>query len=91
MTDELVEIFRKAWEATEKAFEVPKPNSTVVYRDEDGIIHMVDSSIGFHAIMGDDYYEALLKLKDLPPAKQYEQPKERVYKKVKPYYRKERW
>jgi hypothetical protein len=91
MTDELVELFSKAWAATEKAFEGPKPGSTVVYKDEDGIIHMVDHSTGFHAIMGDDCYEALLKYKELPPAKQYEQPKERVYKNVKPYYRKERW
>ncbi len=90
MTEDIQDLFKKFIEATEKAFEGPKVKSTKVYRDEDGLIHMVDPETGFHAIMGDDYYEALLKCKDLPPAKQYEEPKERPYKNPKPYYRKEK-
>lgn len=91
MNEDLIEIFKRVLKETEEAFQGPKPGSAVVYRDEHGLIHMVDSGTGFHAIMGDDYYEALLKYKELPSAKQHEQSKERVYKNIKPYYRKERW
>lgn len=67
-----------------------KGKDSYCYQDEDGIIHMGDET-GFHCMMGQDFFEALLKMKDLPPTQQYISAKEKPYKQAKPWYRKERW
>lgn len=69
------------------------------YQDEDGLIHIGDES-GFHCIMGQDFFEALLKTKE--PKSTQDQIKDVFVDYIrqeldskkrpdKPYYRKERW
>lgn len=91
MTEDIEELLKKVIEDINKPIKPTGVGDSYLYQDDDGAIHMGDPKIGMHWMMSVEFYEALLKLKDLPPAKQYEQPKERVYKNVKPYYRKERW
>lgn len=61
------------------------------YQYADGSIHMGHYKTGFHCVMGQDYFEALLSMKDLPTSQEYISPKEKPYKQAKPWYRKERW
>lgn len=80
--------------------DMPSKDSSYVYRDEDGAIHLVESSTGFHAVMSNEFYESLLKWKEPKPFD--EQVKDALARFIleelnnskrpnKPWYRKERW
>lgn len=98
--EDILDAMTKALDSIVRNTSTPTISSSYVYRDEDGAIHLVESSTGFHAIMSDEFYEGLLKMKQ--PKSFDEQVKSALVNYTieelnnskgpnKPWYRKERW
>lgn len=98
--EDILDAMTKALDSITRNTISPTISSSYVYRDKDGAIHLVESSTGFHAIMSDEFYEGLLKMKQ--PKSFDEQVKDALVQHTlgelnnskrpsKPWYRKERW